>query len=782
MLFLSCGKDETVDEAASIVYVNSITIEGRNITEGLYSQMKASVLPINAANKSVLWEVSDKSVAEISTGGLLKANKNGTIIVTATAKDKGTVKTTKEITVSSFETGIGAGSSREVSNATELIEALAIIEAGGTIVLKQGTYTLATKISISKSGTSQNKITLIGKAGEGRPKLDFSSMSENSSNQGILLNADYWYIKGIDIYKAGDNGMQIKGNNNLIEFCAFSECADTGLQLDDGATNNTILNCDSFFNADSSIENADGFACKLSAGTGNKFIACRAWQNLDDGWDGYLRGADNIATTYENCWAIKNGYLKNGTQGNGDGNGFKTGGSDDKLLKHHAIYKNCVAVGNVHDGFDHNSNRGNVEIYNCSAYDNGKNYSFSSTNSLEKLTIKNSNALGTYGSSNASTFDITNNSWQNGITTTEDDFESINYNQLISSRKSDGSLPNVTFFHLKSGSDLIDKGVDVGLPFNGNAPDLGAFESDETGSKYDIVVDANGSGNFITVQEALNTIATNKQDETIIYIKNGTYKEKVIIESNKINITLIGEDKENTILTYDDYASKLDESGSEIGTFGSYSFAVEGANFKAENITFSNTAGNVGQAVAVRVKGDKAIFNNCKFLGFQDTLYAHTENVRQYFKNCYIEGATDFIFGSSLAVFDTCEIFSKVGGQYLTAAKTPEGNSYGFVFLNCKLTSDAPNNSVYLGRPWGNYAQTVFVNCELGAHIKAEGWHNWGKTEAESTTFYAEYNCTGTGANRDNRVPWSYGLTQQEYNEKYSNLQTILNNWIPNIN
>jgi hypothetical protein len=198
---------------------------------------------------------------------------------------------------------------------------------------------------------------------------------------------------------------------------------------------------------------------------------------LDDGWDGYLRGTDNIETTYENCWAIKNGYLKNGTKGNGDGNGFKTGGSDDKLLKHNAIYKNCISVGNVTDGFDHNSNRGNVTIYNCSAYDNGKNYSFSNTNPLAKLTIKNSNALGAFGSINATVLDITNNSWQNGIVTTENDFESINYAQLLNSRKPDGSLPDVTFFHLKAGSGLIDKGVNVGLPFNGSAPDIGAFES-----------------------------------------------------------------------------------------------------------------------------------------------------------------------------------------------------------------------------------------------------------------------------------------------------------------
>lgn len=468
----SCSKDEV--NADPVIYVQSITIGGSNITSGTVAQMTANVLPANASNKAIAWSVSDVSVATISSSGLITAKKNGNVIVTAIAVDKNIVTASKEITISSFD--VGNENTIEVSNATQLLDALSKVKAGSTIILTQGTYTLISKITLSVSGTAQNKITLIGKEGQNRPKLDFSSMVENSANQGIVLTADYWHIKGIDIYKAGDNGMQIKGHHNLIEFCTFSECADTGLQLDGGASNNMILNCDSYFNADSTMENADGFACKLTAGTGNKFIGCRAWNNLDDGWDGYLRGTDNITTTYENCWAIKNGYLKNGSKGSGDGNGFKTGGSDDKLLKHHAIYKNCIAVGNVFDGFDHNSNRGNVTIYNCSAYDNGKNYSFSTTNPLEKLTIKNSSALGAFGSLSATILDVTNNSWQNGISVTAEDFESIDYNQLIGPRKADGSLPDVSFFRLKAGSDLIDKGINVGLPFNGSAPDLGAFE------------------------------------------------------------------------------------------------------------------------------------------------------------------------------------------------------------------------------------------------------------------------------------------------------------------
>ncbi len=444
--FFSCSKDEVSPDP--IVYVQSITVNGSNITSGTTSQMTAAVLPENAADKSILWEVSDSSIAEISSSGLLSAKKNGSIIVTVTANDKGIVKSTKEITISSFISG--PNYDYIVSTTTELLSALSKVKAGETIFLNGGNYILNDRITLSNSGTSGNEITLLGPTEGVRSKLDFSSMSENSANRGVTLSGAFWHIKGLDIFAAGDNGMYISGNNNLIEFCTFSENKDTGLQIGGGAANNTILNCDSFFNADASLENADGFACKLDAGTGNKFIGCRAWQNLDDGWDGYMRGADNITTTYENCWAVKNGYLKNGTVGVGDGNGFKTGGSDNKDLKHNAVYTNCIAVGNTHDGFDHNSNRGEVTIYNSSAYDNGTNYSFSNTNPLAKLTIKNSNALGNYGSANATTVDVTNNSWQNGLVTTEDDFQSIDYSQLLGARKADGSLPDVYFLPFKS--------------------------------------------------------------------------------------------------------------------------------------------------------------------------------------------------------------------------------------------------------------------------------------------------------------------------------------------
>lgn len=278
----------------------------------------------------------------------------------------------------------------------------------------------------------------------------------------------------------------------------------------------------------------------------------------------------------------------------------------------------------------------------------------------------------------------------------------------------------------------------------------------------DFVVAQDGSGDFLTVQAAIMAVPDFRNVPTYIFIKSGVYKEKIILPTSKTKVILIGEDVENTILTHDDFASKHNKFGEEMGTTGSSSFFVFGDDFAARNLTFANSSGPVGQAVAIRVTGDRAFFENCKFLGFQDTLYAHGENSRQYYKDCYIEGTTDFIFGWSTAVFENCEIFSKAGGQYITAASTLETVPNGFVFINCKLTGDAPDGKVYLGRPWRIHAKTVFINSEMGKHIRPEGWHNWNKPEAEATAFYAEFGSTGEGAHPNERVSWSKQLTEEE--------------------
>lgn len=280
--------------------------------------------------------------------------------------------------------------------------------------------------------------------------------------------------------------------------------------------------------------------------------------------------------------------------------------------------------------------------------------------------------------------------------------------------------------------------------------------------EYDFVVAKDGSGDFQTIQAAFDAVPDFRKNETRILLKPGTYKEKLVLAASKTNISLIGEDAETTLVTHDDFAQKKNKFGEEMGTTGSTSFFVFGDGFYAKNITFENSSGPVGQAVAVRVDGDKVMFEKCRFLGFQDTLYPHGDRSRQYYKDCYIEGTVDFIFGWSTAVFENCEIFSKKGGSYVTAASTEKETEFGFVFIDCKLTGEGENASAYLGRPWRDYAQTVFINTELGAHIKPEGWHNWSKPNAEKTAFYAEYGSKGRGANASQRVPWSHQLTEEE--------------------
>ncbi|MEQ8241118.1 MAG: Ig-like domain-containing protein [Cyclobacteriaceae bacterium] len=474
---ISDSQSITISGVENIVFVTSISISGTDIADGSAQQLSAQVMPENATNNSLDWSVSNDAIATVSETGLLTPTENGTVVVTATARDGSGVKDEITIVVSGVN---GELDGIIVASSSEILSALSSASAGDKIYIRGGNYAFNSTVDMSRDGTSGNMISLLAYPNDSsRPVFDFSAMSENSSNRGVSLSGDYWHIKGIDFYGAGDNGMFIRGNHNFIEFCSFYENADTGLQIGNGAAQNTVLNCDSYYNADSSLENADGFAAKLDCGSGNKFIGCRAWNNLDDGWDGYLRGADNVSTYYENCWAIRNGYLKTGAVGAGDGNGFKTGGSDNKDLKHNAEYRNCIAAGNVFDGFDHNSNRGSILIYHASAHANGRNFSFGTGNIASALTVKNSLSLasGSNDQFNATTTDITNNGWQNGLSTSADDFSSLAIEQMLQPRKADGSLPDLTYLHLITGSDLIDAGVDVGVPFNGTAPDLGAFES-----------------------------------------------------------------------------------------------------------------------------------------------------------------------------------------------------------------------------------------------------------------------------------------------------------------
>jgi len=277
--------------------------------------------------------------------------------------------------------------------------------------------------------------------------------------------------------------------------------------------------------------------------------------------------------------------------------------------------------------------------------------------------------------------------------------------------------------------------------------------------KYDIVVAQDGSGNFKTVQEAFDAVPSLKSERTVIFVKKGIYKQVITLEKDKNNVTLIGEDANNVILTFDNYSSKINPvTNKGYGTSGSSSCYIKGDSFYAKNITFENSSGPVGQALAIHIDGDKAVFNNCRFLGFQDTMYAGDS--RQYFKDCYIEGSTDFIFGSSTSFFDNCVLHTK-GGSAITAASTKDYVTFGYVFNNCKITGTGAGITT-LGRPWRPYAAVVFINTEMSNAIKPAGWDNWRKTENESTARYKEYNSTGAGAYPNERVKWMKYLTKEE--------------------
>ena len=271
-----------------------------------------------------------------------------------------------------------------------------------------------------------------------------------------------------------------------------------------------------------------------------------------------------------------------------------------------------------------------------------------------------------------------------------------------------------------------------------------------------IVVSRDGTGNFRTLQEAIESARAFMDYTVTIYVRNGVYKEKVIVPSWVENIDIIGEDRDKTIITYDDHANI-----NKMGTFRTYTVKVEGSDITFKNLTIENNAAQLGQAVALHTEGDRLKFINWRILGNQDTIYTGAKFTRLYFKDCYIDGTTDFIFGPSTALFEDCIIHSK-RNSYVTAASTPKEAKYGYVFKHCKLTAEPGVDKVYLGRPWRPYAYTLFIECELGKHIVSAGWHNWGKQSNEETARYMEYKNTGEGANASERVAWSKQLTKKE--------------------
>lgn len=290
-----------------------------------------------------------------------------------------------------------------------------------------------------------------------------------------------------------------------------------------------------------------------------------------------------------------------------------------------------------------------------------------------------------------------------------------------------------------------------------------------------IVVDRAGTGHFRTVQQAIDSVrAFNPAGKVTIYIKKGFYKEKLVLPTHVCNVHIIGEDRDNTILNYDDHANI-----NKMGTFKTASFRVLGNDIVIENLTIENSAAQLGQAVALHVEGDRIVFRNCRFLGNQDTIYVGRENSRQYFENCYIEGTTDFIFGPATAWFEGCTIHCK-RNSYITAANTPVNQKYGLILNNCTVTLADSVTEMYLGRPWRAYSMTVFMNCNLPKGIHPEGWDNWRNVENEKTVRYAEYNNTGKGASISKRVSWGKQLTAAEAAKlTFEEVFASSNTWIP---
>lgn len=294
------------------------------------------------------------------------------------------------------------------------------------------------------------------------------------------------------------------------------------------------------------------------------------------------------------------------------------------------------------------------------------------------------------------------------------------------------------------------------------------IKKDKLTDSFNVIVAKDGSGDYYSIQEAINNSKAFPDKRITIFIKNGIYSEKVKLHKWNPKISLIGESKENTIITYNDYFSKIGLGRNS--TFYTSTLLVEADHTILKNLTIKNTAGDIGQAIALTINSNEVAVINCNLLGNQDTLYT-SGNGKQFYKDCYIEGTTDFIFGNATAYFYNCQIHSKKD-SYITAASTNKDTEFGYVFKHCELTADKKVNEVYLGRPWRIHAKTVFINCNLHKHIEPKGWHNWSKKEAETTTFYAEFKNSGKGYQPKKRVQWSYQIKDSDV-KKYT-LKNVL--------
>ncbi len=393
--------------------------------------------------------------------------------------------------------GSASNDGSSFANAMSLSAALNASVAGDEIFLQEGTYSIPyvagqkNTIVLSKSGTSGNPISIIGYDHK-IATIDFSFPEQTwvQDSYGFEVTGSWWVFKNIKITRAGYQGAYVKGAHNTFENCVFYDNRNTGLEINKGGSYTTVINCDAYRNYDPKKNGsmADGFGPKQTQGPGNKFIGCRAWENSDDGYDAYDSPEQVV---FENCWAFRNGVdVWNYGTFEGNANGFKVGGNGvaaDNELTH------CVAFGHPNKGFDQNNNAGSVTVYNCTSYDNGTNYGFGNpVNSGESHTFRNNISLnGAVSISNASQ---AYNTWNGGFSVSTSDFVSLHTALATATRNADGSLPDNDLFRLNASSNLIDAGVDVGLTYNGSAPDLGAFEYGASSTRYLLTTFSNGNG------------------------------------------------------------------------------------------------------------------------------------------------------------------------------------------------------------------------------------------------------------------------------------------------
>ncbi len=509
---VNIDKIEIEGEAGPIQYKLNLNITGGgtvNVSPNAAYYDAGTVLALDAVD-------TDLSRFDHWEGALSGTEKHQTLVMDKTQTVKACFVKTKASVYHCSPNGNDATADGSFEKPFYNVQkAIDLASGGDTIYLKGGPYNYSTRININQSGDEKNSIALFSIPGQ-RAILDFSSMADADANQGIRLTGSYWHFFGFDISGAGDNGLLIERNkpsggsysdvaaltdqahHNTIEFCNFYRNRDSGLQLKNLAENNRIVNCDSYFNRDASDGDADGFAPKMTVGTGNYFYGCRAWQNSDDGWDLYLKCKDDgfpqdMVTTIENCWCWNNGFLEDGSESEGNGNGFKLGGSGDKDERHDAVLIRCLAFDNLQKGFDQNNNMGNMTLINCTGFatpytSNSSHYTYridGTTLPKGKKLIEINNLAVWDGETNRKKSKWALCEMLGGQASTcnyqvaDSNFVSVVPDGVDAARKVDGSLPDIDFMKIKPGNQLlIDKGtLDEKTSFLGSAPDLGCFEA-----------------------------------------------------------------------------------------------------------------------------------------------------------------------------------------------------------------------------------------------------------------------------------------------------------------